>query len=136
MQLQPVVTFRGITASAALESDIRRRIAKLKRYYPRMIGCRVLVAQPGRHRRTGRAFNIRIDMSMPQGHVEISHAASLRADAREAEQASYRKQDVSVSEHRYATVAVREAFESARRRLQDFGRRQRGDVKTRSEARD
>jgi ribosome-associated translation inhibitor RaiA len=136
MQLQPVVTFRGITASAALESDIRRRIAKLQRYYPRMIGCRVLVAQPGRHRCAGRAFNVRIDMSMPQGHVEISHAASLRADAREAEQDSYRKQDASVSERRYATVAVREAFESARRRLQDFGRRQRGDIKTRSEARD
>jgi hypothetical protein len=134
MQLRPVVKFRGVPSDVGLENDIRRRVARLRTYHPGIIGCRVLVAQPGRHRRTGRTYNVRIDVSLPHGRVEISHAASLRAEARAREQASYRKQDVSARDRRHAVVAVRRAFEDARRRLQDFTRRQRGDVKAHTEA--
>lgn len=132
MQIQPVVKFQGLASDIGLENDIRRRIARLKTYHPGIIGCRVLVAQPGRHRRAGRAFNVRIDVSLPQGHVAISHAASLRAGARDREQPSFHKEDAPAHDRRHALVVVRDAFESARRRLQDFTRRQRGDVKTRA----
>jgi hypothetical protein len=41
-----------------------------------------------------------------------------------------KRDDDIAAVHKYAEVAVREAFDAARRRLQDVARRQRADVKT------
>lgn len=135
MQLQPVVNFRGIRPSAELEDEIRRRIARLRTFREGIVGCRVLVALSDRHHVAGGRFDVRIDLTVPRGHLTVSHAASPRASARELEQQKYSKRDELDREHRHALVAVREAFEVARRRLQDFTRRQRGRVKTHPRAR-
>jgi hypothetical protein len=129
MQLQPVVKFRGIRPSAEIEDEVRRRIARLTTLRPGIIGCRVLVALSDRHHLAGRRFEIRIDVTVPRGHVAVSHTASPRAAARESEQEVFSKRDELDRQHRHALVAVREAFEIARRRLKDFTRQQRGGVK-------
>jgi len=129
MQLQPTVKFRGIEANAAFEEEIRRRISRLRTYYPAIIGCDVLVKLSDRHHLAGARFDVRIDLAVPGGHVLVSHVAGLRATAREREQERFRKGDELDPERRYGKVAVREAFEVARRRLQDFARKQRGTVK-------
>jgi hypothetical protein len=135
MQLQPVVKFRGIRPSDELEEEIRQRIARLGTFRDGIVGCRVLVALSDRHHLAGRRFDIRIDLTVPRGHLAVSHTASPRASARELEQEKYSKRDELDRQRRYALVAVREAFEVARRRLQDFTRRQRGRVKTHPRAR-
>ena len=132
MTLVPTqVTFRGLDVSDALEADIRDRVAWLERFYPGIVRCHVLVEQPHRHRHDGRHFHIRIDLTVPgRDPIVITHEPSLHARVKDAEGEVERKQSEIEPVHRYAHVAVREAFDVARRHLEDVAREQRGVVKT------
>ena len=130
MQLTPIITFRGIGPSAALEGEIRTRIGKLETYYRSIMGCRVLVELAQRHHETGNRYHVRIDLTVPGEEIVVAHEASLHATDQDIHLARATKQDEADPERKHALVAVREAFDIARRRLQDFARRQRGTVKT------
>lgn len=125
------VTFRGFTPPDALEADVRERIAWLEQFYAGIVRCRVLVEVPHRHRRDGRHFHVRIEVTVPGGApIVVSHEPSLHGPLKDVEQPAHRKETEIESVHRYARVAVHEAFDAARRRLQDFAREQRGTTKT------
>lgn len=132
MTLMPTrVTFRGLAHSDALEADIRERIAWLEQFYVGIVGCRVLVEMPHRHSHDGRHFHVRIEVTVPGGApIVVSHEPSLHGALKDVEEAAHRKETEIESVHRYARVAVHQAFDAARRRLQDFAREQRGAVKT------
>jgi cold shock CspA family protein len=59
----------------------------------------------------------------------VSLEPSLQGRLKDIEDDSHRKDDEIEGVHRYARVAIREAFNAARRRLEDFAREQRGTVK-------
>lgn len=125
------VTFRGIPQSPALEAEIREHAARLEQFSAGIVRCRVLVEVPHRHRRTGRHFHVRIEITVPGGEpIVISHEPSLYAGLKDVERDAARKEAEVEAVHRHAAVAVREAFDAARRRLEDVVREQRGDVKT------
>ena len=125
------VTFRGLAHSDALEADIRKRIAWLEQFYTGIVGCRVLVEMPHRHRHDGRHFHVRIEVTVPGGApIIVSHEPSLHGPLKDVEEAAHRKETEIEGVHRYARVAVHQAFDAARRRLQDFAREQRSAVKT------
>ena len=125
------ITFRGLDVSDALEANIRDRVAWLERFSPGIVHCRVLVEKPHRHRHDGRHFHIRIDLTVPgRDPVVISHEPSLHAQLKDTEGETHRKESEIEGVHRYALVAIREAFDVARRRLEDIAREQRGVVKT------
>jgi cold shock CspA family protein/ribosome-associated translation inhibitor RaiA len=130
MQLAPIITFRGIEPSEALESDIRARLARLETYYAGIMGCRVLVEFVQRHHESGNRFHVRIDLTVPDDEIVVSHEANVHATARDAGVARVGRLSEPDPERKHAHVAVREAFDSARRQLQDYARRQRGVVKT------
>jgi hypothetical protein len=132
MQRSPLITFRGIHANASLEADIRRRLARLERFNARVTGAQVWVELVGRHHRRGNKVRVRIELFVPGGQVVVSHdiQPSGRATARSGAVGRVRKGDEIATGHRHAKVAIREAFEATRRRLQDYVRRQRLDVKT------
>jgi cold shock CspA family protein len=129
MQLTPTVTFRGFTPSPDLELEIRKRIDKLETYYGSMMGCRVLVELVQRRHEAGNRYHVRIDLTVPGEEIVIAHDANLHATAEAFESAKAVKADELDPAHKHARVAIREAFDVARRRLQDFARRQRGTVK-------
>lgn len=135
MTLIPIqVTFRGLDVSEALEADIRGRVAWLEQFYPRIVRCRVLVELPHRHRQDGRHFHIRIELTVPGAEpIIVSHEPSLHAWLKDVEGQAHRKGTEIESVHRHAGVAVREAFDAARRRLEDVAREQRGTVKAHDE---
>lgn len=56
----------------------------------------------------------------------VNHEPTLDATARSAS----RKSDERDSHHKNAHLVIHDAFDVARRRLEDVARRQRGDVKT------
>ncbi len=132
MQLPPTITFRGIEPSAALEAEIRTRIARLETYYGSIMGCRVLVELVQRHHESGNRYHVRIDLRVPRGEIVVSHDASLHGAAQDIQVDAIRKSNESDPQHKHAAVAIREAFDIARRRLQDYARRQRGAVKARA----
>lgn len=125
------VTFRGLAHSDALEADIRKRIAWLEQFDAGIVGCRVLAEMPHRHRHDGRHFHVRIEVTVPGGApIIVSHEPSLHGPLKDVEEAAHRKETEIEGVHRYARVAVHQAFDAARRRLQDFARERRGAVKT------
>lgn len=125
------VTIRGVTHSDALEALIRERVAWLEQFYSEVVGCRVLLEVPHRHRRDGRHFHVRIELTVPDGEpIVVSHEPSLHGKLKDIEESAHSKATEVESVQRYAEVAVRRAFDAARRRLQDFAREQRGAVKS------
>jgi ribosome-associated translation inhibitor RaiA len=128
--IQPTqITFRNLGASPALEQEIRERAAWLETFYAGLVGCHVTVEIPHRHRKHGRPLHVRIELSVPGEDVIVSHAPTRHALGR-----SLHKSEELDGAHKDALVTIHEAFDIARRRLEDFARRQRGDVKTRSVA--
>jgi cold shock CspA family protein len=124
------ITFRGFSHSEAIETDVRERVAWLEQFYAGIVRCRVLVELPHRHRQDGRHFHVRIELTVPGGApIVVSHEPSLHGRLKDVEEAAHHKETEIESVHRYAAVAVREAFDAARRRLEDFAREQRGAVK-------
>lgn len=107
MQVPLQVTFHDVAHSEALESHIRDKIEKLEQFYASIITCKVVVEQPGLHHQKGRPFNIRIDLTVPGAEIMVDR-----------------------QQHEDVYVALRDAFNAARRKLEDYGRRQRQDVKT------
>jgi len=124
------VTFRNMKPVAAIEEVIHARVAWLETFYPDIVGCRVLVEIPHRHRGRGRHVGVRVELSLPGEDAVVSHAPTLHGRLKDVEHEAHHKGDDIEAVHKYALVAVHEAFDAARRRLQDFARRQRADVKT------
>jgi hypothetical protein len=127
------VTFRGIALSPRLEADIRERVEWLEQFYDGMVSCRVLVELPHRHRQDGRHFHVRIEVTVPgRPPIVVNREPSLHAALRDVEQGQTHKESEIDNVHRYGRVAVHDAFDAMRRRLQDAVREQRGHVKTHS----
>ena len=111
MELPLQITFRNMSPSDVIETSIRERAGKLDSFYERIMGCRVVVEAPHRHHHKGRLYHIRIDITVPGGELVVNREPSKHAA------------------HEDVYVAIRDAFDAARRKLQDYGRRQRGVVK-------
>lgn len=107
MQLPLQITVRNVALSEVAEGDILEKTAMLDEYYNRIISCHVIVDAPHRHHHKGLLYDVRIDLTVPGAELVIK---------REPNEDIY--------------VAIRDAFDAARRQLEDFARRQRGDVKT------
>jgi ribosome-associated translation inhibitor RaiA len=131
MLMPAQVTFRGLSHSPEIEAEVLDRIAWLERFYSGLVSCRVLIEVPHRHRRDGRHFHVTIELTVPNGEaIVISHEPSLHGPLKDAGATEELKAAETDSVHRYARVAIHEGFNLARRRLQDFARRQRKAVKT------
>ncbi|OFW13419.1 MAG: hypothetical protein A3H29_16865 [Acidobacteria bacterium RIFCSPLOWO2_02_FULL_67_21] len=134
-QIPTQVTFHGIRHSDVLEAEILERVAWLEQFYSRAIGCHVLVDVPHRHQRGARHVRVRVELTVPGGPpIVASHDPSLHASLKDSGEAAHHKESEVESVHRYAHVAIRETFDAARRRLQDFAREQRHATKTREAA--
>jgi cold shock CspA family protein/ribosome-associated translation inhibitor RaiA len=130
MQLTPTITFRGVERTPALEAEVMTRLGKLETYYQGIMGCRVLVELVQRHHEAGNRYHVRIDLTVPGEEIVVAHEASLRATSRDVEAEKITRLAEPDPERKHARVAIREAFDIARRRLQDYARRQRGAIRT------
>ncbi len=111
MQTPLRITFRHMEPSPAVEERIREYVGHLERFHERITGCHVVVERPAAHRHKGAPFAIKIDVTVPGEEIVV------RSDRAEH------------PAHADVYVALHDAFDSARRILQDRVREQRGDVK-------
>ena len=101
------ITFRGIEHSEALEAHIREKTDKLETFFEPIISCRVVVELPHQHKHQGRFFNVRIDIGVPGSELVVNR-----------------------DRHEDVYVALRDAFDAAKRQIEDYGRRLRREIKT------
>lgn len=125
-----------MTPSEVVEAHIRDAAEKLDEFCDEIMGCRVLVEVPHKHHRKGKPYHVRIDVTVPGAEFVIKRAPKLLTDT----PTRFRKapNDVELEETRelskYAAhddinLSIRDAFDAARRKLQDYARRRRGVVK-------
>jgi cold shock CspA family protein/ribosome-associated translation inhibitor RaiA len=113
MQIPLKIAFEGgLEPSDGLRARIESEAAKLERFSDRITSCRVAVVGRSGRRHHGGLYAVRIHIVMP-GHDDIVVDRNPNAD----------------HAHEDAYVAIRDAFNAARRRLQDHERRFAGHVK-------
>lgn len=100
------ITVLNVPRSAALEARVISMAEKLEQFHSRIVSCRVGIEELRRHRSRGRLYHVRIDLRVPGREI--------------------------VANHRHGKdpyLALRDAFLSLRRQLEDVARVKRGDVK-------
>lgn len=107
MKLPLQIVFRDLDRSDAVEAEIREKAEKLDQFFERIMSCRVTVGFIQKHKHQGKQFNVRVDLTVPGSEIVVNRD---------------RSEDVY--------VAIRDAFDHAKRRLEDYSRRMRGDIKT------
>lgn len=112
MQIPLEITFHNMDRSDAVEANIREKADKLERYFDRIVACRVVVEAPHKHRRKGKLYNVRIDISVPGKEILVNRNGPKN------------------QAHEDVYVAIRDAFAAAGRQVEDHARKVRGDIKS------
>ena len=111
MQLPLQITFRNMASSPAVEAHIRERADDLDRFFERIMACRVVVEASTRRQHKGKLYHVRVDLTVPGREIVV------------------KRDPPEHHAHEDILVAVRDAFDAARRQLEDHARDARGDVK-------
>lgn len=102
----PVQITERIQLDEATRERIREKASKLTRYFERLTACRVTVDQPHRKQHSHNPFEVVVEISAP--HADMIAHGSHESDL---------------------NVAIRDAFEAARRQVEVHGAKVRGEVK-------
>lgn len=107
MQIPLNLTTRRVELPPALDDLIRRKVEKLERFSDRIIRCDVVVEGPGERHESGGPYDVRLDISVPGSDLVVNQrtAETLRG-------------------------AIEAAFDAAERQVEEYSRKQRGEVKT------
>ena len=108
MEPQLQITVRDMPHSEALDAKIRQKVAGLERLFGRMTACRVTVEAPHHHQRHGSHFCVRLDIMVPGAEIVVNRDHS-----------------------RDPYIALRDAFQAARRQLSEHVQRGQGADKSR-----
>ncbi|NCT66236.1 MAG: ribosome-associated translation inhibitor RaiA [Rhodanobacteraceae bacterium] len=112
MAIPTTVTFDGLAKSDALEACVLEHVARLERLAADILTCRTVISLDEHRHHQGNRFSVQVRLTM-RGH-EIEASSGPLVDGR----------------YEDPYVAVNDAFEALRRRIEDQVRRRRGDVKT------
>jgi ribosome-associated translation inhibitor RaiA len=106
MQVPLQIAFEHVIHSDAIEARVRSEAEKLEQFYDRVTSARIVIGKPQHRHHKGDTFSVRIHLTVPGSadvHVTRDPAASGR--------------------HEDVSVTIRDAFDAARRQLQDIVRK-------------
>ncbi len=112
MQVPLQISFEHVEQSDAIEARIRDETEKLEQFYPRLTSARVVIARPQNRHHKGDTYAVRI-------HLTVPGAPDLVVNRDPGETGA----------HEDAYVTIRDAFNAARRQLQDLVRERQDNVK-------
>lgn len=112
MQKPLEIRFHQMDPSPAVETRIREKAAVLERFADRITSCRVVVERDHQQHHKGNLFRVRLDIGVPGREIAVTRNGSK----------DHAHEDVY--------VAIRDAFRTATRQLEDHVRKRRGKVKT------
>ena len=105
--------FRNMEPSDAIKDKVTERMAWLERLTDRITHLRVIVEAPHRNHHKGKIYHIKINIGLPgRPDLIVSHEP----------EANHAPEDVY--------VAIRDAFDAARRQLRETSDVQQGKIKT------
>ena len=111
MQVPLQITWRDVPKSEFVESDIRKRAAKLEAQYEQILSFKVVVEQSQKRHHKGNLYHISLHIQVPEKEIAVTRDPSEH------------------HAHEDMNVAVRDAFDAARRQLVDYVDIRRGHVK-------
>jgi cold shock CspA family protein len=112
MKLALQISFHNLERIEAVENRILEEAAQLDQFCDRIMSCRVVVDVPHRHHLVGNVYQVRLDIKVPGEEIAIVQEPAQHDPFYEN-----------------VNVAIRDAFNSAARKLEEYVRRQRQDVK-------
>lgn len=111
MKLPMQVSFRHMEHSEAIEALVREKAARLDKYAADIMSCRVVIQPLAKHHKRGNPYEVRIDLTFAGKEIAITREAAEH------------------EEFKHLEVALRDAFDEARREIEDYVRRRRKEVK-------
>jgi cold shock CspA family protein/ribosome-associated translation inhibitor RaiA len=108
MQTEPRIVFDDIPIDEAVRTAAVEHVAELEQFHDRITACTVVIALPHRRHERGSLYSVRIDLVVPGGQIVVN------------------RDHHDNHAHEDVFVALRDAFDAARRRLEDHVRRMRG----------
>ena len=107
------ITYRGMDSSETLDRLIRSEAEKLGKFFDRILRCRALVERQPGHHYAASPFHVRLTLAVPGSELVVgSEPHSPDGDIE--------------APHKDPALTVREAFRRARRRVQEYARRNMG----------
>jgi cold shock CspA family protein/ribosome-associated translation inhibitor RaiA len=106
------ITFRNIEPTAAIAANVRKKAEKLERFSDHLMSCRVVIEAPHRHHHKGKLYHVRVDLGVVGDELVVTHEGPLN------------------HAHEDVYVAIRDSFEAAVRKVEDYERKRRGKVKS------
>jgi len=123
------ITFRNMASSEVVKGWIQEEANKLDEFHGKITGCRVVVELPNRRRKAGNLYHVRVDLTVPGGEMVVKRQPNLRALPSRVPLKPTKRLEVKAP-HKDLRQAINDAFGAVQRRLQDFSRRRRREVKT------
>lgn len=106
------ITYRGMDSSPSVTARAEEHAADLIAHAPEIVGCRVVIEAPTAHHHHGQPFHVRLHVEIPGDDIVIDREPGRGADA-----------------HQDVYVALTDAFQVARRRLEESNRKRREETR-------
>ena len=110
MTIPVQITFRHMNTSPAVETRVRELAGHLGVFSDRIQTCHVVVDSPHRHHHQGKVFNVKVHLALPGEDVVVDMERPDRTG------------------HEDVYVVLRDAFDAAKRQLQQRMSSLRGDA--------
>jgi cold shock CspA family protein/ribosome-associated translation inhibitor RaiA len=112
MQVPLQVVFEHIAHVDYIEERVREEAEKLEQFYDRITSARVVIGRPQHRHHQGDTYSVRLHLTVPGGpDIAIS------------------RDPAATGRHENVQVTITDAFDAARRQLQDVVRKRQGHVK-------
>lgn len=112
MQTPPEIVLRQVPDPDAVRARVQEKITALERFYDRITSCHVMVEPSQRRHQQGNQYHVRVHLCLPGDEVVVT------------------RDPPDKHAHEDLEVALRDAFQATRRRLEDFIRIRRQKIKT------
>ncbi|MGI9533545.1 MAG: HPF/RaiA family ribosome-associated protein [Thermodesulfobacteriota bacterium] len=111
MDIPLQITYHNIKKSEVLEKKIQERVKKLEKFFDHIISCRVVIDIPHKHKIKGNVYSIKIEIHVPNEEIVVTRSNEFDKI------------------HKFPNVMIKDAFNAAKRQLEDYARIVRRDVK-------
>ena len=114
MEVPLRLSFKNLDPSEAVASHVRKLANQLYKFYKRIISCHVIIEVPNHRHQKGNLYEVHIDVKIPGEECVVKQHQKLAVG------------------HQDIYAAIHEAFDSAKRALEESNHIQRGYVKKHS----